>query len=67
MLLPLLTTALLLSAQDPSATDGPAAESRVTLVESSPLETTLDPHRSWLPFQFFLLVSVLCRLWRLFG
>ncbi len=42
MLLPLLTTALLLSAQDPSATVGPAAERRVTLVESSPLETTLD-------------------------
>lgn len=42
MLVPLLTTTLLLSAQDPSATAGPAAESLVTLVESSPLETTLD-------------------------
>jgi phosphatidylserine/phosphatidylglycerophosphate/cardiolipin synthase-like enzyme len=42
MLLPLLTTAFLFPAQDPSATDGPPAERRVTLVESSPVETTLD-------------------------
>jgi len=42
MLLPLLSTVLLLTAQDPLAPGGPAAASRLTLVESSPVETTLD-------------------------
>ncbi len=42
MLFPLLTTALLLSGQDPAAADERAAVQRLTLVESSPLETTLD-------------------------
>ena len=42
MLFPLLTTALLLSGQEPAATDDRAAAQRLTLVESSPLETTLD-------------------------
>jgi phosphatidylserine/phosphatidylglycerophosphate/cardiolipin synthase-like enzyme len=42
MLFPLLTTALLLSGQDPAAIDERAAVQRLTLVESSPLETSLD-------------------------